>query len=101
MSELAREIAERKCPKCGTQGTLRFQMAYACVVCQACMRSFIDPFEVGPWEDGSALLDTVDGKVVSSYMYAGMSDPEGELTLNENVAEFYKYLIATKDIEGE
>lgn len=89
MYELLRAIRERACPECGAHESMDIQLAYYCVVCTNCRRSYIDPFDKGPW-DHKVVLDTSETGVVSSYTLKGEQLPEVEL--NQNRLDFYKFL---------
>ena len=91
--ELANDIRERKCPQCGTQGSLYILIQQAVVQCNRCHKTFIDPFEKGPWEEG--VIDTVDEQIVSSYNVELNEAPQ-EVELNHTWAEFMRFYYERK-----
>lgn len=62
--------------------------AQAVIQCNKCHKTYIDPFERGPWEEG--VIDTQGEEVVSSYTVE-LEPSDIDVTLNTTMAEFLRF----------
>lgn len=94
-----RDIKQRRCPKCGVVGQMKIVPMYACVSCSGCGKHYLDPYELGPWDNYEQATDFFEGKEVSFYTIPTTTTASAEV--NENWIDFIKFLRSSGRFEDD
>jgi hypothetical protein len=90
MEATINDLKGRKCPNCGTRGSITLLLTEARFRCDRCGSKNIDPWAIGPWDENKLILDTMEGDRVSCYRTEPL-EPSEPAEPNENWLEFLRW----------